>query len=91
MELNEEKREKEREEVVKEKPSVSLTQALSGTIEGAIELTTKMIILLHHGRNLYEKSNKALDDGKWTKSNELRAEGTQYFEEVEKLFKEGLK
>jgi hypothetical protein len=91
MELNEEKREKQREEVVKEKPSVPLTQAISGTIEGAIELTTKMIILLHHGRSLYEKSNKALDDGKWMKSNELRAEGTQYFEEVEKLFKDGLK
>jgi len=91
MELNEEKREEQRVEAVKENPSTSLAQALSGTTQRAIELTTEMIILLHHGRRLYEKSNEALENGKWMKSNELRAEGTKYFEDVEKLFKEGLK
>ncbi len=91
MELNEKEREEQREAVVKDNPSIPLAQALDKAIQGALDLTTKMIILLHHGRALYAKSKASLANGKWEEANKLRAEGTQYFEEVGKLFKEGLK
>jgi len=91
MELNEREREERREAIVRDKPAIPLAQVLDKTIQGALDLTTEMIILLHHGRALYTKSKIALREEKWEEANRLRAEGMQYFEEVEKLFKGELK
>ena len=91
MELNEKEREEQREAAVRDKPTIPLAEVLDETVQVALDLTTKVIILLHHARALYVRSKDSLSNGKWEEANNLRAEGTQYFKDAEKLFKEGPK